>query len=496
MNFNDIKELAEFINNNFPNDGTEINIAISLLNETIANLSNKILNSLSSYDKSVRGMYFNNSQNLENIIETLNDIAICLTRNFDLPDSEEDDEIDVLLDSELDSEKKVPIQENILKKLNINYNDINLYVDTSKEHNLYEDFTHKRPCAFAINYNNKENKIEATQWKELLVKTCEFLYNNDKKSFVKIILSDPNLKGSSRIWFSANKSEIVSPQKIDNSGVYVLGNLSANGARDLLKKLLHSLKIPTMNYKVYLRKDLSSLHNKTGVQLINNLNTENTSTDEIADESEQKIGKYAVSVFKKIFKEPISKEELANMQDKEWSHDNLGIRYPLLKKYVTGVSIKEQTKYKDSHSRYYKDIFLVNNKQYFLCSQWFEEFRPKLDNWLILREYNSNCDTEYKIKNSIIIKENILRVLLIGFLNDFNENEIINIANIRNEYDKFIKSNTEYKSKPERVIYALVKTLIEAGLIELAPNCQKGKYIIKYEKKFEKIIKTPNNFFI
>ena len=186
MNFNDIKELAEFINNNFPNDGTEINIAISLLNETIANLSNKILNSLSSYDKSVRGMYFNNSQNLENIIETLNDIAICLTRNFDLPDSEEDDEIDVLLDSELDSEKKVPIQENILKKLNINYNDINLYVDTSKEHNLYEDFTHKRPCAFAINYNNKENKIEATQWKELLVKTCEFLYNNDKKSFVKI----------------------------------------------------------------------------------------------------------------------------------------------------------------------------------------------------------------------------------------------------------------------------------------------------------------------
>lgn len=251
-----------------------------------------------------------------------------------------------------------------------------------------------------------------------------------------------------------------------------------------------------MNYKVYLRKDLSSLHNKTGVQLINNLNTENTSTDEIADESEQKIGKYAVSVFKKIFKEPISKEELANMQDKEWSHDNLGIRYPLLKKYVTGVSIKEQTKYKDSHSRYYKDIFLVNNKQYFLCSQWFEEFRPKLDNWLILREYNSNCDTEYKIKNSIIIKENILRVLLIGFLNDFNENEIINIANIRNEYDKFIKSNTEYKSKPERVIYALVKTLIEAGLIELAPNCQKGKYIIKYEKKFEKIIKTPNNFFI
>jgi len=85
---------------------------------------------------------------------------------------------------------------------------------------------------------------------------------------------------------------------------------------------------------------------------------------------------------------------------------------------------------------------------------------------------------------------------LIGFLNDFNENEIINIANIRNEYDKFIKSNTEYKSKPERVIYALVKTLIESGLIELAPNCQKGKYIIKDEKKFEEIIKTPNNFFI
>ncbi len=48
--------------------------------------------------------------------------------------------------------------------------------------------------------------------------------------------------------------------KIEGTDIYVETNLSANGIRNLLIKVLKQYKIPMNSYKIYLRADYSELH--------------------------------------------------------------------------------------------------------------------------------------------------------------------------------------------------------------------------------------------
>jgi hypothetical protein len=53
-------------------------------------------------------------------------------------------------------------------------------VDSNVEHTLYENLTHIRPYGFKI---NEHYIVKVKTWKEMLVKTCEFLIAIDEEKF-------------------------------------------------------------------------------------------------------------------------------------------------------------------------------------------------------------------------------------------------------------------------------------------------------------------------
>ena len=491
MNMN---EIISFINTEFSDEAHDISAAIDLLIETIIHLNKQIENSYAKLGnpkyENTFNIYRNKSLELYNLIDTLNTYIENLTPDFDISDN--NDESDDKIEQALNLQDNSIEQQKIFSKFNIDYNDPKLNADTNIPHSLYENFTHTKPCAFSI----LGNKIEVSQWRELLVKTCEFLYNNaenGKEQFESFITSK-DMNGDSRNYFSHNRNEIAEPQLIKGSDIYVIGNVSATFTRNLVIRLLNKFKILKKDYSIFIQRDLSSLHipDETVDEIKREIENENS----IAIDSELKIGKYVIAVLTNIFNSKISEAELKNMQDKEWSHETLGICYPLLKKYVKGVPVKQQRTYNNQYNRYYKQTVNINGDEYFICSQWFEEFRPKFDKWIELRKNKNIVITRYyKIKNTttcITIEEKILKILLNAFLEDFIINNSINVRRIRKRYEDIIAENTKYKTSPQNVIYCLIGKLSSEKIIKLAPNCHNGKYVLTNKEKLEDIIRDPS----
>lgn len=490
----DINEIISFINSDFSNEASDISAAIDLLVETLIHLNEQIEKSYSKYAnpkyyKDTFDNYRNKSLQLYDIIDTLNTYIENLTPDFDI--SESKDENNDKIEEALNLQDNSLEQQKIFKKLNIDYNDPKLNSNPNLPHTLYENFTHTKPCAFSI----CGEKIEASQWRELLTKTCEFLYHLEggQNKFEEFIMSE-DMNGESRKYFSHNKNEIAEPQLINGSDIYVIGNISATFTRNFVIRILNKFKIPKKDYCIFIQRDLSSLHIQD--EAVNKIEKDIEITNHIAIDSDLKIGKYAIEVLANIFKSPISDAELKNMQDKNWSHETLGICYPLLKRYTDNIPEKQQRQYNNQYNRYYKHPVTVNGEKYFLCSQWFEDFRPKLDEWIKLRNDNNVVITHYyKIKNnasSIIIEEKILKILLNAFREDFVINNSLNVRRIRTRYENIISSNTKYKTSPQNVIYCLIGKLSSLNIIKLAPNCQNGKYILINQERFENIIDNPS----
>ena len=154
-------------------------------------------------------------------------------KNFD-EDLKEMDQID---------EKSIP-----------NYNDY--LVDTEVEHNLYEDLTHKRPCAFKI----EGTRVEIKDWKGVLVQTINYLAKKDP-NIVRSFVDDSKMNGKKVIYFSRVKLPTMrAVVEIKSVNIYVATNLSANGIRNLLIKMLNKYNIKLSDYKIYLKADYSELH--------------------------------------------------------------------------------------------------------------------------------------------------------------------------------------------------------------------------------------------
>lgn len=254
----DIDNLIEFINNEFPKETQDISSAVDLLIETLISVRSKIINGFTQYsapEYSEKFDLFRNQQlEIESIIKRLNSYIEKLTPDFDMEsDSSEDDEIAQLIETDDNS----PEQKKLLHELNVNYNDPKFALDVTKPYTLYENFTYKKPCAIEI----EGERIDVSEWKQMLAETSAYLYKKDQSLF-RSFLSNDAMNGSNRKYFSTNKKVIASPQKIKNSDIYVIGNISANHARNIIIRMLGEFNIPKRNFIIYLCKDLSSLHIK------------------------------------------------------------------------------------------------------------------------------------------------------------------------------------------------------------------------------------------
>lgn len=161
--------------------------------------------------------------------------------------------LDIIIDERDIEEESKEIAE-VDEKSITNYS--NYLVDTEVEHNLYEDFTHKRPCAFKI----EGTRVEIKDWKGALIQTINYLAEKDP-NIVRSFVDDSKMNGKKVIYFSRVKLPTMrAVVEIKSLNIYVATNLSANGIRNLLIKMLNKYNIKLSDYKIYLKADYSELH--------------------------------------------------------------------------------------------------------------------------------------------------------------------------------------------------------------------------------------------
>ena len=235
-------KLFEFLGEEVPSSVGDIREALDLLassiDSAIERVGEKAKLSIDNKEYSKINKLIDNSKELDSISKKIQEVIGDLDTIIDNINIEEDskkiDEVD---------ERSIP-----------NYS--NYLVDTEVEHNLYEDLTHKRPCAFKI----EGTRVEIKDWKGALVKTIDYLAKKDP-SIVRSFVDDPKMNGKKVIYFSRVKLPTMrAVVEIKSVNIYVTTNLSANGIRNLLIKMLNKYNIRLSDYKIYLKADYSELH--------------------------------------------------------------------------------------------------------------------------------------------------------------------------------------------------------------------------------------------
>lgn len=130
-------------------------------------------------------------------------------------------------------------------------------VDNTIPHDLKEDYRFKRPFAFQL----EKHYQKAFTWREVLIKTCEYLNELDPKMF-ESFASDDSMQWGDTFNFSKDKALLRSPQLIKNSDVYVKTTKDANAVRQLVIKMLDKYGFKMDDYKIFLRADYTERQNK------------------------------------------------------------------------------------------------------------------------------------------------------------------------------------------------------------------------------------------
>lgn len=158
----------------------------------------------------------------------------------------------------------IKIQEELNKVIQLNYNIIGELTPSKKEvidygehkadeniaYTLKDDFKFKRPYKFKLG----KHEEEITTWKEMLIKTCEYL-NKLNPTLFDSFTRDKSMQWGDTFNFSKDKELLRGPVKISNSDVFVETNKDSIAVRQIVAKMLDKFGINKEEYKVFIRAD-------------------------------------------------------------------------------------------------------------------------------------------------------------------------------------------------------------------------------------------------
>lgn len=213
---------------------------------------------------------YEKTQEYINMSRKVSDVLKYLEKLLEINSVEINDE---MVEDKVEDESDIVPYDNCISASckRINYEDFR--VDESVPYDIMSDFCYKKPAAFSID----GEKYSARLWKSVLLKTCELLYEKNKKIFEEFP-DDKFMQGKTRVYFSENEKLMSNPELIKGTKIFVETNLSANGIRDLIVRMLDQFRIPHAAYKIYLSKDLNPLHMEESsdkAAILENMNNEN-----------------------------------------------------------------------------------------------------------------------------------------------------------------------------------------------------------------------------
>jgi len=93
-----------------------------------------------------------------------------------------------------------------------------------------ESYTGKSIVVFTF----KGTRYPVRSWKDMLIKITNLMLSVHREQFDKVL----NLVGRKRPYFTRNPNELRSPERVNNTGIYVETNLSANSIVRLSKSII------------------------------------------------------------------------------------------------------------------------------------------------------------------------------------------------------------------------------------------------------------------
>jgi len=234
-----VEELIVFLREESPKDAMEILECIELLDQVVEDCANTIahvaLQALNHRD-------YRRVECLKKLHETIDQVQRRL-----------DDYSELLQLSDTLEEIVAAREDNELAGILPGYDGLQL--DPNTAHTLYESYTYTRPAGFEL----LGVRYEATDWRAVLLQTCEVLASKDASLF-RSFLWDKSMKGRKVRYFVQNPKEVREPRKVNGTDIYVTTNLSANDIRKLIVRMLKKYDFDVMEYKVFLRTDYARRH--------------------------------------------------------------------------------------------------------------------------------------------------------------------------------------------------------------------------------------------
>lgn len=237
----ELEQIIQLIKKDFPKQSIEISESLELLKETISDTMNAIDQKMSD---AFRRRDFTTRREYESIAVSINSYENRLEEFISMLTLDEGEmyEVDVTEFDVEDEKKAIP--------------DYAAYtVDNNVEHTLYENFTHIRPDSFKF-INNE--KILVKTWIDVLLETSEILVQMDDDKF-RQFEHNPQMNGKKSKYISSNPDGMRKPRLLKEN-LYLETNMSGNGIRNLLLKMLKAYGFKATDYKVYFRADYSELN--------------------------------------------------------------------------------------------------------------------------------------------------------------------------------------------------------------------------------------------
>ena len=352
--FKNIENIINYCYKTHKNSIQDILVCIEMLNSSVGDLYNQITEDVNNMMKDRNMKEFEQIQPYITEIVSLQYELEKLIKCFE--EGEEATQENELIEEQSEDDD--------LQNSKIDYS---LYsVNQEQPHMLYENYEHKKICAFMLD----GRKYAIKNWQDALITLCELMAERDSDKLASFIDLD-EFSGRRVKYFGRTPVEKRNCL-IDGTDIYVWTNLSANGIRNLIKKILNRYKINCNSFYIYLRADYTSLHKGTSSN-----GSPNTS------ENNEKIGKYVRLKMKELEQKNyiFSQEMIKKLLDTNSSKHLIGINLPFFKEYDNSIDVRTQVKDENGNSRFWKEKFSFNGKEYFITSQWYEYNRQGFDDW-------------------------------------------------------------------------------------------------------------------
>jgi len=133
-------------------------------------------------------------------------------------------------------------------------------LNREEPHSIDEDFTYRRPHGFIL---EGQGTTGITTWRRLFELVCQQLLRRTPDRFRALPDNADFVSSRGHRGFSRNSEELRSASEIGD-GIFAEINLSANGLRDTLRRLLATFEIPAADLRLFLREDRDAARNRDG----------------------------------------------------------------------------------------------------------------------------------------------------------------------------------------------------------------------------------------